>query len=156
VRFPSEDRANAGYHIEGSYDGPGGYWVNLRSRARGLLALFLFSDVGPDDAPTRLICGSHLAVPQFLAPHGEAGACADGVFWRPSALCRPVAHATGRAGDVYLCHPFIVHTATWPHRGTAPRMIAQPAVRVRDGFAIDGSDPSPVARAIVAGLAMAG
>jgi hypothetical protein len=39
VRFPSEDRANAGYHIEGSYDGPGGYWVNVRSRARGLLAL---------------------------------------------------------------------------------------------------------------------
>jgi hypothetical protein len=34
-----------------------------------------------------------------------------------------------------------------------PRMIAQPAVLVRDGFAIDGSDSSPVARAIVAGLA---
>ena len=29
VRFPSQDRANAGYHIEGSYDGPGGYWVNF-------------------------------------------------------------------------------------------------------------------------------
>jgi hypothetical protein len=34
-------------------------------------------------------------------------------------------------------------------------MIAQPAVHVRDGFALDGSDPSPVARAIVTGLAMA-
>ena len=156
VRFPSEDRANAGYHIEGSYGGPGGYWVNVRSKARGLLALFLFTDVGPDDAPTRLMCGSHLAVPRFLAPYGETGACADAVFWRPSALCLPAAHATGRAGDIYLCHPFIVHTATWPHRGAAPRMIAQPAVHVRDGFAIDGSDPSPVARAIVAGLAMAG
>ena len=155
VRFPSEDRANAGYHIEGSYDGPGGYWVNVRSRARGLLALFLFTDVGPDDAPTRLMCGSHLAVPQFLAPYGEAGTNADAVFWRPSVLCLPVAHATGQAGDIYLCHPFIVHSATWPHRGTAPRMIAQPAVHVRDGFAIDGSDPSPVARAIVAGLALA-
>ena len=155
VRFPSEERANAGYHIEGSYDGPGGYWVNVRSKARGLLALYLFTDVGPGDAPTRLMCGSHLAVPRFLAPYGETGACADGVFWRPSALCLPTAHATGRPGDIYLCHPFIVHTATWPHRGTAPRMIAQPAVHARDGFAIDGSDPSPVARAIVAGLAMA-
>ena len=48
-----------------------------------------------------------------------------------------------------------MHTATWPHRGTAPRMITQPAVHVRDGFALDGSDPSPVARAITAGLAMA-
>jgi hypothetical protein len=66
-----------------------------------------------------------------------------------------MARATGRAGDAFLCHPFLVHTATWPHQGTGPRILAQPAVPVRDGFALDGSDPSPVARAIVAGLAMA-
>ena len=64
--------------------------------------------------------------------------------------------ATGRAGDVFLCHPFIVHTATWPHRGASPRMIAQPSIGAPGGFALDGSDPSPVARAIVAGLAEAG
>ena len=156
VRFPSQDRANSGYHIEGSYDGPGGYWINIRSRARGLLALLLFTDVGPDDAPTRLVCGSHLYVPEFLAPYGEPGTNADAEFWRPSVLCRPVAHATGRAGDAFLCHPFLVHTATWPHQGTGARMIAQPAVHVRDGFALDGSDPSPVAQAIMAGLAMTG
>jgi hypothetical protein len=156
VRFPSEDRANAGYHIEGSFDGREGSHVrvNIRSRARGLLALFLLTDTGPDDAPTRLISGSHLAVPEFLAPYGEEGADSDAEFWRPSVLCRAVTHATGSAGDVFLCHPFVVHTATWPHRGTMPRMIAQPAVHVADGFAVDGSDPSPVARAIVAGMAM--
>jgi hypothetical protein len=65
------------------------------------------------------------------------------------------AHATGRAGDVFLCHPFIVHTATWPHRGAGPRMIAQPAINAPDGFGLDGSDPSPVARAVVAGLDLA-
>ncbi len=156
VRFPSQDRANSGYHIEGSYDGPGGYWVNIRSRARGLLALLLFTDVGPDDAPTRLVCGSHRYVPEFLAPYGEPGTNADAEFWRPSVLCRPVAHATGQAGDAFLCHPFLVHTATWPHQGTGARMIAQPAVHVRDGFALDGSDSSPVAQAIMAGLAMTG
>jgi hypothetical protein len=159
VRFPAEDRANAGYHIEGSFDPPRGkpgrYWVNVRSRARGLLALFLFTDVGRADAPTRLVCGSHMAVPEFLAPYGETGTDADAEFWRPSALCMPVAHATGKAGDVFLCHPFMVHTATWPHRGTGPRMIAQPAVNAPDGFTVDGSDPSPVAQAIVRGLAMA-
>jgi len=70
---------------------------------------------------------------------------------------------TGRAGTGSTSGPgpagcwpcCVVHTATWPHRGTAPRMIAQPAVHVRNGFALDGSDPSPVARAIVAGLATA-
>jgi hypothetical protein len=155
VRFPAEERANAGYHIEGSYaapDGSGAGWVNVRSKARGLLALILFTDVGRDDAPTRLLCGSHLVVPQFLAPYGEAGTDSDADFWQPSNLCMTVAHATGKAGDVFLCHPFIVHTATWPHRGAGPRMIAQPAVNAPDGFALDGSDPSPVARAIVKGL----
>ncbi len=81
------------------------------------------------------------------------GSNSDAEFWRPSALCLPTARATGDAGDVFLCHPFMVHTASWPHRGTGPRMIAQPAVRVRDGFRLDGTDPSPVAQAIVAGLA---
>ncbi|WP_194891543.1 phytanoyl-CoA dioxygenase family protein [Catenulispora pinisilvae] len=156
VRFPSPERANSGYHIEGSYGAAGGpYRCNVRSRGRGLLALLLFGDVGPQDAPTRLVSGSHLYVPEFLAPYGEDGTVSDGCYWRPSVLCRPVVHATGQAGDVFLCHPFIVHTATWPHTGTAPRMIAQPAVHVRDGFAIDGSDSAPVARAIVAGLEMA-
>src|SRR5215469_12399998 len=91
VRFPAEgERANAGYHIESSYDAPDGSgagWVNIRSRNRGLLALFLFTDVGRHDAPTRLLCGSHLAVPQFLAPYGEAGTDSDADFWRPSTLC---------------------------------------------------------------------
>jgi hypothetical protein len=156
VRFPSEDRAGAGYHIEGSYLGPAGQrgWVNVRSRARGLLALFLLTDVGPDDAPTRLVRGSHLTVARFLAPYGESGTDADTDLWYPSTLCRPVAHATGTAGDVYLCHPFIVHTAIWPHHGTGPRMIAQPAVNAPAGFTLDGTDPSPVAQAIANGLAM--
>jgi hypothetical protein len=113
------------------------------------------TDVGRDDAPTRLLCGSHLAVPQFLASYGEAGTDADAEFWRPSTLCRMTSHATGKAGDVFLCRPFIVHTATWPHRGAGLRIIAQPAVNAPAGFALDGSDPSPVAQAIVTGLAMA-
>ena len=77
VRFPSEDRVNVGYHVEGSFSGPGGYWANVRSRDRGLLALFLFTDVGPGDAPTRLICGSHLYVllccPQWPRRAGVEG-----------------------------------------------------------------------------------
>ena len=158
VRFPSEeDPGDAGHHIEGSFRGGGEGWVNVRSRARGLLALFLFSDVGPDDAPTRLVLGSHLWVPRVLAPAGEAGMSFGPVATRlpPSVLSRRTVEATGRAGDVFLGHPFIVHTATWPHRGTAPPLIAQPGVAVPGGFPLDGSDPSPVARAIVRGLATA-
>jgi hypothetical protein len=159
ARFPSEERAdNCGYHIEGSLRDPapgGRYLASVNSKDRGLLAIFLFSDVGPDDAPTRLIRGSHLYVPEHLAPFGENGVSTERTLWRPSVLCRPADHATGQAGDVFLCHPFIVHSAIWPHRGTTPRIIAQPGIHVGGGFALDGTDPSPVAKAIVRGLELA-
>lgn len=159
VRFPSEDYpGEVGYHIEGNWWGGQEYWTNVASVGRGLLTLFLFSDVGAEDAPTRLISGSHLFVPPILARAGDSGMPGGDVPARlqPSVLCRRAADATGRAGDVYLCHPFIVHTATWPHRGTTPRMMAQPGIEVPDGFALDGSDPSPVAQAIIKGLTLAG
>jgi hypothetical protein len=54
VRFPSQaDPGDAGWHIEGSFEVVGDWWVNYRSRARGLLALYLFSDVDAASAPTR-------------------------------------------------------------------------------------------------------
>lgn len=47
---------------------------------------------------------------------------------------RPEALGTGQAGDVYLCHPFLVHAASWPHTGARPRLLAQPAVALHDAF----------------------
>jgi len=37
----------------------------------------------------------------------------------------PEALATGDAGTVYLCHPFLVHAAQ-RHRGSTPHFLAQP------------------------------
>jgi hypothetical protein len=132
VRFPhADDPGDAGWHVDGSYVGPdGAYWLNAASRGRALLALFLLTDVGPDDAPTELLVGSHDDVRTVLEPHGDAGASFLTVVQslRSSTFERPIAAATGTAGDVFLCHPFLVHRATWPHRGTSPRMISQPAV----------------------------
>jgi hypothetical protein len=52
IRFPStDDPGDTGRHIDGSFDVGGEWWVNLHSRGRALLMLFLFTDVGPDDAP---------------------------------------------------------------------------------------------------------
>jgi hypothetical protein len=59
VRFPSQaDPGDAGWHIEGSFEVGGDWWVNYRSRARRLLALYLFSDVDAASAPTRVRPGS--------------------------------------------------------------------------------------------------
>ena len=109
VRFPAQGRANAGYHIEGSYRGPAGQdgWVNIRSRARRLLALFLFTDVGRDDALHSGCCavrGLRL-VPQYLAPTARGRyrlRRAD--FWRPFDAVRHDGRACrqpGRRWDVF-------------------------------------------------------
>ncbi len=62
--------------------------------------------------------------------------------------------ATGAAGDVFVCHPFLVHAATWPHRGAHPRFLAQPPIAVSNGLDLDGPlhRLSPVARAILLGM----
>src|SRR5262249_51648480 len=116
VRFPSmTDPGDAGGHFDGSYDVGGQWWVNVQSRGRALLALFLFTDVGERDAPTEILVGSHLDVPRLLLPFGDRGVFHVDVALRPSTFRRPSVRATGHAGDVYVCHPFPVHRATWPH-----------------------------------------
>lgn len=152
VRFPSEaDPGDAGWHIEASYQAAGQQRVNIASRARGLLALYLLTDVEAEGAPTRLRPGSHLDVPPILAPAGD-----DGLDWFQAAgqaarasAHRPTVLATGQAGDVFLCHPFLVHAASWPHRGRFPRMIAQPAVALHGQYPLR-APLSPVERAILA------
>jgi hypothetical protein len=57
--------------------------------------------------------------------------------------------ASGPAGTVYLCHPFLVHAAQ-PHRGTRPRFMAQPPLLPGEPLRIDG--PSSVEQAIAAAL----
>jgi hypothetical protein len=57
---------------------------------------------------------------------------------------------TGRAGDVFLCHPFLVHAASWPHTGRRPRLIAQPGVALHDAFPLV-PPLSPVELAMTAG-----
>jgi len=131
VRFPSEeDPGDAGWHLDGGFEADGGRRVNIRSRGAALLALFLFSDVDERSAPTRLRPGSHLDTARVLAPAGEAGlAWAEAARQAAEASAhRPVVLATGQAGDVFLCHEFMVHAASWPHRGDNPRMMAQPSI----------------------------
>jgi hypothetical protein len=157
VRFPSEaNPGDAGWHIDGSFDGPdGAYWVNVRSKMRGLLVLFLLTDVDERSAPTRILEGSHLDVPRVLAGAGDGGMRFSDVVPRlpASTFARRQVVAVGRAGDVYVCHPFLVHAASWPHRGTRARMIAQPAVGIPEPFALsDHAGVGPVEAAILQGL----
>lgn len=160
IRFPSnDDPGDTGWHVDASFPGadPTNYldWrINVRSKGRALLMLFLFSDITEDDAPTRLRIGSHLDVVRLLAPAGEAGLSFMELAGKLGELPeRTETVATGKAGTVYLCHPFLAHAAQ-PHRGKEPRFLAQPPLLLRNALTIAGSELryTPVEEAIRAGL----
>ncbi|MET7682150.1 phytanoyl-CoA dioxygenase family protein [Streptomyces sp. NPDC005423] len=158
LRFPHPvEPDDAGWHIEGSYvpenpenpentesaEGTVSEWpyANLRSRGRALLMLMLYTEVTAENAPTRVRVGSHLDVPRVLEPFGERGASALtlGPLVAEASAGRPVGYATGRPGDVYLCHPFLVHAAQ-PHHGDRPRFMAQPPLFPAVPYELERSD----------------
>ena len=157
VRFPSpDDPGDAGWHVDASFgylENPDDFmaWrVNVNSKGRLLLMLFIFSEVGEDDAPTRIRVASHLDIARMLAPAGDAG-----LSYRemrpdlPETEHRPQVLAIGSPGTVYLCHPFLAHAAQ-PHRGTRPKFMAQPPLQPREQVSLDRTDGaySPVEVAI--------
>ena len=156
LRFPHKDQpGDDGWHVDASFPGddPQNYFnwrMNIYSKGRGLLMLFLFSEVGSDDAPTRIREGSHLQVARLLAPAGENGLSFMEVAqqvtvtnWMPEVM------ATGQPGTVYLCHPFIVHAAQ-AHRGRNPKFMAQPPLLIKEPLQLQRDDKNynPVEKAI--------
>jgi hypothetical protein len=166
VRFPSDKPPwDDGWHIDGSFPPNDDYtstdwiqWrVNFRSRDRAMLMLFLFSDCGENDAPTRVRVGSHLPMARQLMAYGDAGISLGDLAregFESSADC-DVALATGEAGTVWLLHPFMVHAAQG-HRGKEARFLAQPGLGPRTPLQIERTDGaySPVERATRLGLGL--
>jgi hypothetical protein len=102
--------------------------------------------------------GSHLDSARALAATGEKGLAwgeAAQQAGRASAH-RRTALATGQAGDVFLCHQLMVHSASWPHRGRTPRLMAQPSVALLGEYRLPGlpiAPPTPVEQAVLRALA---
>ena len=92
-----------------------------------VVVLVLLTDVRPDAGPTLLLRGSHRAMGKALAAaprgldvrgmHALCAAC------RAAAPAADVVAATGRAGDVYVLHPLMVHSASVAVEGSPMRCI---------------------------------
>ncbi|UPJ49574.1 phytanoyl-CoA dioxygenase family protein [Bradyrhizobium sp. 200] len=152
IRFPSpESPGDDGWHVDMSFgDSPDfmEWRANVKSSGRLLLMLFLLSDVGPDDAPTKIRKGSHATIARELLPYGDAGATLRQLSAHGYASTEDceIELATGATGTVYLCHPFLVHAAQL-HRGERPRFMAQPPLLSKAEFD-PALPPSPVQLAI--------
>ncbi|KAA0095951.1 mitomycin antibiotics/polyketide fumonisin biosynthesis protein [Mycolicibacterium sp. P1-18] len=126
VRFPvppvADDR---GWHVDLNTPLPDGTWA-VSGRPHTVLLLTILSEVGADDAPTRLRSGSHRDVATVLGERPvDAYEC--GPLVEEASAHRKVVLATGSPGDVYVVHPFTVHAAD-EHRGHTPRFMAQAPV----------------------------
>ncbi len=162
IRFPHpDDPGDTGWHIDASFPPAGraesyfDWRINIRSKGRVLLMLFLFSDVTEQDAPTRIRVGSHLVVARLLGPAEEAGMSMIEISKLADRETEGIneALATGPAGTVYLCHPFLVH-AGQAHHGSMPRFLGQPPLYPRVPLELERHDGSYslVERAIRLGL----
>lgn len=155
VRFPSTiDSGDTGWHVDAGFPGADlndyfNWRINIHSKGRALLMLFLFSDVTALDAPTKILKGSHMDVARLLKPQGDTGMSFMELAMRlPELPELPEALATGKAGTVYLCHPFLVHGAQ-QHHGTEPKFMAQPPLLLNSDFDIESPGlRSPVEEAI--------
>lgn len=160
VRFPSGKLPDdTGRHVDASFPGndPNNFFewrVNIKSKGRALLMLILYSDVSENDAPTVIYEGSHIDVARLLSSEGDEGLSFMELAGKLEGL--PDGNevfATGNAGTVYLCHPFLVHAAQ-QHRGSTPKFMAQPPLLLRGELSVTDSDVahSPVERAIRMGI----
>lgn len=166
IRFPTPQPPwDDGWHLDASFPPPDDpasldwfQWrINYRSRDRAMLMLFLLSDCGEDDAPTRVRVGSHLPMARQLQAHGEGGVSSIELAkegFASSDHC-DVALATGEAGTVWLVHPLTVHAAQ-AHRGREPRFLAQPGLVPSEQLQVERADGvySPVERALRLGLGL--
>ena len=160
IRFPSKQPANdTGWHVDASFPGEAAdnyfeWRININSKGRALLMLFLFSDVTERDAPTIIKVGSHLGVARILEPEGEKGLSFMQLAQKLESLPKyDEALATGNAGAVYLCHPFIVHAAQ-DHHGDTPKFMAQPPLLPKKAFDYSRTETNlcPVEQAILKGI----
>lgn len=141
------------WHVDGAF-----YQHHVDSRESGLLAIFLFSDIAPGEGGTALSVGSHHWVARLLERNEPRGMKGGTVSFHARQFARErVVEVTGRAGDVMLVHPFVLHARSknLGRRGVdSVRVMCNPNISLHHPMQLwrpDG-DYSAVERAIVQAL----
>ena len=137
-----------GWHKDGDF-----FRHFLDSPEQGLLVIVVWSDIEPRGGGTFIACDSVPVLARFLAERPEGVLPGGFDFQERIKECRDFEEITGRAGDVVLLHPFVLHTVSQNHNGTA-RMITNPPVHLKAPMNFNRADKdySPVERTILRAL----
>jgi hypothetical protein len=128
----------------------------LDSPEQGLLVIGIFSDIERGGGGTFIACDSVGHVARHLAAHPEGLLPPE---LKPPARdiiarCQDFVEVTGEIGDVYLLHPFMIHSQSLNASDRA-RFIVNPPVKLREPLRLARERPadySVVERAILRAL----
>ena len=137
-----------GWHVDGDF-----FVHYLDSPEQGLLVIPLFTDIEPDAGGT-VVCPE--AIPKFakhlydhpegvsprMTPRGEPGFAQEkDLAWSCDIArsCTNFVEATGKAGDIYLLHPLMLHSASSNAKRNV-RIITNPRVFLNEPFNFDRED----------------
>ncbi|HEY7485194.1 MAG TPA: phytanoyl-CoA dioxygenase family protein [Streptosporangiaceae bacterium] len=140
---------STGWHKDGDF-----FRHFLDSPEQGLLTLVLWSDVRHQGGATFVAAGSVGPVARFLAAHPEGVLPTEFPIPDLVGQCTEFVEATGRVGDVFLLHPYLLH-AKAQNVLRVPRYITNPPVHLAAPMRFDRPDPSEfslVELAILRGL----
>ncbi|HEU5155534.1 MAG TPA: phytanoyl-CoA dioxygenase family protein [Streptosporangiaceae bacterium] len=138
-----------GWHKDGDF-----FRHFLDSPEQGLLTLVLWSDVEHQGGATFVAAGSVGPVARFLAAHPEGLLVNEFPTADLAGQCTEFVEATGRVGDVFLLHPYMLHAKS-QNLLRRPRLITNPPVTLAEPMRFDRPDPgdfSLVERAVLRGL----
>ena len=140
-----------GWHKDGDF-----FLHFMDSPEQGLLIVVYYSDVGEKGGGTFIAPDSMGVVARFLAEHPE-GIHPFGFPRGEKSLirqCRDFREVTGKAGDVFLLHPYMLHASSRNHSQVA-RFMTNPCIRLAEPMVFnrtDGSVTSPIEKAVLRGL----
>ncbi|KAL3671136.1 hypothetical protein V7S43_004318 [Phytophthora oleae] len=154
ITFPDQDEPPWGaagkWHVDGA-----SYQHHVDSKESGLLLIFLFSDIGPGEGGTAVSAGSHKWIARLLEKNEPRGMKGGAVSYQARQFQRQqVVEVNGKAGDVMLVHPFLLHARSknLGKKGVeSVRIMCNPNVRLHRKMNLnrDDGDYSPVEQAIV-------
>ena len=142
---PSAD--TSGWHIDGGY-----FRHFLDSPEQALLIVAYWTDVDHKGGGTFVAPDSVTPVAHKLLEHTE-GIDFSG-FGDLVSECRNFQELVGKAGDVFICHPFVLHTSS-PNHSNRPRFMSNPPIALQSPMCFNRKDPknySPLEYSILQAL----
>jgi hypothetical protein len=130
IRFPMKAPAweAVGFHVDGSH-----FHHHVDSRTQGLVGLDVLTDIDPEGGGTSIRPGSHRLTAGILAesePEGmEFKELSDAA--RHATETIPAMELCGKAGDLILMHPHLVHGSSF-NLSNRVRMAANRCIGLND------------------------